>query len=87
VNAGSPVAARQMDIESGTPGYQAAIYAANDVPADIDGWTKVSPTLTGGTEQKFRLKTNGKRYRNYLFWISELPDGGRVTVKALALKH
>jgi eukaryotic-like serine/threonine-protein kinase len=87
VNAGSPIAARQMDIESGTPGYQAAIYAANDVPADIDGWTKVSPTLTGGTEQKFRLKTNGKRYRNYLFWISELPDGGRVTVKALALKH
>jgi serine/threonine protein kinase len=87
VNAGNPVAARQMDIESGTPGYKAAIYAANDVPADIDGWTKVSPTLTGGTEQKFRLKTSGKRYRNYLFWISELPDGGRVTVKALALKH
>jgi eukaryotic-like serine/threonine-protein kinase len=87
VNAGGPVAARQMDVESGTPNYKAAVYAANDVPSDIDGWTKVSATATAGTEHAFRLRTNGKRYRNYLLWISELPPGGKVTVKGLGLKR
>jgi serine/threonine protein kinase len=87
VSTGGPVAARQMDVESGTPGYRAAVYAANDVPDDIDGWTKVSTTATAGTEHAFRLRTNGKRYRNYLLWISDLPDSGRVTVKELGLKR
>jgi serine/threonine-protein kinase len=87
VTADKPVAARQMDVESGTQGYKAAVYAANDVPEDIGGWTKLSETVTAGTGQTFRLRPNATRYRNYLLWISELPEGGRVTVKALALKH
>jgi serine/threonine-protein kinase len=87
VNTGGPIAARQMDVDSGTDGYKATVYAANDVPSDIGGWTRVSPTLTGGFEQKFKLTTNGKRYRNYLLWISGLPDSGRVTVKELGIKH
>jgi serine/threonine-protein kinase len=86
VTAANTVAARQMDVESGTPGYKAAVYAANYVPDDIGGWTKVSETVTAGTQQTFKLRTNGRHYRNYLLWISDLPDGGRVSVKALALK-
>jgi eukaryotic-like serine/threonine-protein kinase len=86
VNAGSQVAARQLDVLSGTPGYKAAIYASNTVPPDIGGWKKVSGTLTGKLEQPFPLDTAGKRFRNYLLWISELPEGGKVTVKELALK-
>jgi serine/threonine-protein kinase len=86
VNTGNPVAARQLDVLTSTPDYKAAIYAANDVPADIGGWTKVSSTLTGKLDQPFRLHTGGKRYRNYLFWITELPEGGKVTVKELGLK-
>jgi eukaryotic-like serine/threonine-protein kinase len=86
VNTGGPVAARELDVVSGTPGYKATIYAADDVPDDVGGWTKVSPTLTGGQNQSFRLKTKGKRYRNYLFWITDLPEGGKVTVKELGLK-
>src|SRR3954447_18225685 len=76
VNTSNPVAARQMDVLSGTPGYKAAIYASNDVPADMDGWEKVSPTLTAKQEQAFPLDTAGRRFRNYLLWISELPEGG-----------
>jgi eukaryotic-like serine/threonine-protein kinase len=86
VNAGSQVAARQLDVLSGTPGYKAAIYASNTVPPDIGGWKKVSGTLTAKLEQPFPLDTAGKRFRNYLLWISELPEGGKVTVKELALK-
>jgi serine/threonine protein kinase len=86
VNTGSPIAARQLEILSSTPNYKAAIYASNDVPDDIGGWTKVSPTLTAKEDQSFRLQTGNARYRNYLFWISELPDGGKVTVKSLSLK-
>jgi hypothetical protein len=86
VSTGSPVAARQLDILSSTPGYKAAIYASDDVPEDIGGWTKVSDTITAKQDQPFRLHTGSARYRNYLFWISELPEGGKVTVKELALK-
>jgi hypothetical protein len=76
-----------MDVESGTPNYKAAVYASNYVPDDIGGWTKLSQTVTASTAQTFKLRTNGRHYRNYLLWISELPPGGRVTVKALALKQ
>ena len=86
VSTNGPIAARQMDVLSGTPGYKAAIYAANNVPADIGGWKKVSPTLTAKQEQAYPLDTAGERFRNYLLWISELPEGGKVTVKELALK-
>jgi eukaryotic-like serine/threonine-protein kinase len=87
VNAGSAVAAREFDVVSGTPGYDAAIYAADDVPEDIGGWTKVSATITAKQDQSFSLDTAHRRYRNYLLWIGELPEGGKVTVKELALKR
>src|SRR3954454_5066337 len=86
VSTGSPVAARQLDILSSTEGYKAAIYASDDVPADIGGRTQVSENVSAKPDQPFRLHTGGARYRNYLFWISELPEGGKVTVKELALK-
>ena len=86
MNSGGPVAARELDVVSGTPSYKAAIYAADDVPDDIGGWTKVSATITAKQDQSFSLDTAHRRYRNYLLWISELPEGGKVTVKELALK-
>jgi serine/threonine protein kinase len=86
LNTGKPVAARRMEAVSSTPGYTAAVYASNDVPDDIGGWKKVSTTLTAKPRQSFALDTAGTRYSNYLLWITELPDGGKVSVKSLGLE-
>jgi serine/threonine-protein kinase len=85
VDAGSEVAARQVDVRTSTPGFTAAVYAANDVPDDIDGWTKVSSDLTVAAEQEIPLDTVGQSFRYYLLWISQLPEDGKATVKELAV--
>ena len=82
----NPVAARRLEVLSSTPDYQAAVYASNTVPRDIGGWEKVSTTLTVKPRQSFGLDTAGTRYRNYLLWITELPEGGKVSVKSLGLE-
>jgi serine/threonine-protein kinase len=86
VNAGSRVAARQMDLVSSTPGFKGAVYASDSVPGRIEDWDKVSANFTGKREQRIQLDTAGQGFRNYLLWISELPEGGKVTVKELGLE-
>jgi tRNA A-37 threonylcarbamoyl transferase component Bud32 len=85
VDAGSEVAAKQIDVTTSTPGFTAAVYAANEVPDDIDGWTKVSADLTVGQEQEIPLDTGGQSFRYYLLWISALPEDGKATVKELSV--
>jgi len=85
VDAGSEAAVRQVDVTTSTPGFVAAIYAANDVPDDVDGWTKVSADLKIGQEQEIPLDTGGQSFRYYLLWISELPEDGKAAVKELTL--
>jgi hypothetical protein len=87
VNAGSRVAARQMDVVTSTPGFTAAVYASDSVPSRIQDWHKVSGTTTVKREQKIQLDTAGRGFRNYLLWITKLPEDGRVTIKELALKR
>ena len=81
MDAGSPIAARQLDLITSTPGFEAAIYASNSVPGGIDGWDKVSRTLTVKQDQKFELDTARQGFRNYLVWITELPEDGQATLK------
>jgi serine/threonine protein kinase len=87
VNAGSRVAARQMDVVTSTPGFTAAVYASDSVPSRLGDWDKVSGTLTVKREQAIQLDTANRGFRNYLLWVSELPEGGKVTIKELALKR
>ncbi len=87
VNAGSRVAARQLDIVTSTPGFRASVYASDSVPSRLRDWHKVSATVTARGEQAFQLDTASQGFRNYLLWISELPEGGKVTIKELALKR
>ena len=86
VDAGSPIAARQLDLTTSKPGFEAAIYASNSVPGGIDGWDKVSRTLRVKQDQKFELDTARQRFRNYLVWITQLPEDGQATIKELSLK-
>jgi len=86
MDAGSPVAARQLDLVTSTPGFKAAVYASDSVPGDIEGWNKVSRTLTVRENQRFTLDTARQPFRYYLLWISELPEDGKAVVKELGLK-
>jgi serine/threonine-protein kinase len=85
VDAGSRVAARRVDVTTSTPGFTAAVYAADEVPDHIEGWTKVSSDLKVGQEQQIPLDLAGQSFRYYLLWITELPDGGKATVKELSV--
>jgi len=87
VNAGSRVAARQMDVVTSTPGFEAAVYASDSVPSRIRDWHKVSRTITAKRENAIQLDTAGQGMRNYLLWISKLPEDGKVSIKELALKR
>ena len=79
------VAAKQADLRTSTPGYTAAVYAADDVPDELSGWTKVSADVRVRPQQRIALDTGGVEFRNYLLWISDLPDGGKADVKELTL--
>jgi tRNA A-37 threonylcarbamoyl transferase component Bud32 len=85
VDAGAPVAARRVDVTTSTPGFTAAVYAANEVPDDIDGWTKLTSDLTIGAEQEIPLDTGGQSFRYYLLWITQLPEDGKAAVKELSV--
>jgi hypothetical protein len=87
VNAGSRVAARQMDVVTSTPGFKAAVYASDSVPSRIQDWHKVSATVSVKREQQIQLDTARQGFRNYLLWISDLPGGGKASIKELALKR
>jgi serine/threonine protein kinase len=86
VDADSPVAARQLDLVTSTPGFRAAVYAANTVPGRIGGWTRVSRPVRVRQDQKIPLDTRGRRYGNYLVWITELPEDGKADIRELSLE-
>jgi eukaryotic-like serine/threonine-protein kinase len=87
IDTGNRVAARQLDLVTSTPGYTAAVYASDSVPSRIERWTKVSPNVRVKEEQAIRLNTARQEFRNYLLWISELPEGGKAVVKELSLQR
>jgi eukaryotic-like serine/threonine-protein kinase len=87
LDADSPVAAREMDVVTATPGFQAEIYAANTVPGQIGDWTRVARRTYVTQDQRIRLDTAGTQYRYYLLWIVELPDANKADVRELSLKR
>jgi serine/threonine-protein kinase len=85
MDAGSPIAAKAVGLTTPTPGFKASIYAANDVPESISGWTKVSRDFTATEKKTVRLDTGGRDYRRYLVWITELPEGNKAAISELTL--
>jgi eukaryotic-like serine/threonine-protein kinase len=86
VDTDNEVAARQLTLATSTPGFKASVYAANTVPGRIGGWTKVSATTTARQDQKIPLDTASRRFRYYLVWITELPEGGKADIRELSLE-
>ena len=86
VDAGKQIAARGLALTTATPGFKARVYASETVPASINGWVPVSPVENIGREDHlFRLKTKGRKFRNYLLWITELPEENRAQIQELGL--
>jgi serine/threonine protein kinase len=86
VDADTELAARQLDLVTATPGFRAAVYAANTVPGGIGGWRKVSATTTVHQDEKIPLDTARQRFRYYLVWITRLPENGKADIRELSLE-
>jgi len=76
VDAGRPVAARRLSLVSPEPGFEAEVYAADDVPREVGDWTRVAGPIEVGETARIRLRPAG-RARNYLVWITRLAPGRR----------
>jgi eukaryotic-like serine/threonine-protein kinase len=87
VDARQPIRARQLDLVTATPGFEAEVYAANTVPGQIRDWTRIAPRRRVSQEQRLRLNTGATGYRYYLLWIVELPEGNKADVRELDLKR
>ena len=81
------VAARQLTLVTGTPGFKAAVYASNTVPDSIRGWDRVSRMRKVRQNERISLDTAGRKLRFYLLWISQLPPANKANVLELSLKR
>jgi serine/threonine-protein kinase len=88
VDASPGVAATQMVVRTTTPGWSGDVYAVEDGPPEegLDGWTKVGTITDAKKSNDVTLDTAGKKFRYYLVWITQLPEGEeRATISDLAL--
>jgi eukaryotic-like serine/threonine-protein kinase len=78
VDAAPGIVARNLVIDTATPGWSAQIWAANATPnrsvfvKGAGGWTQLASVPRVSARQKISL-TATTRYRYYLVWITSLP--------------
>ena len=84
VDAGPAVPARALKVTTSTPGFTASVYGSDEVPDDIEGWTRLSAPARVGEEQTIRFDRTG-RYRRYLVWITKLPEGNKAALQEVNL--
>ena len=85
LDAGSPVAARRLDLTTPTPGFTASVYAADQVPEDIAGWRKVSDDTRLSETGRIAIDTLDRRFRHYLVWITDLGESEKAEIQELTL--
>lgn len=96
VDASPGVEAVSLTVQTSQPGWRAEVYAADSVPEDVDrgtslteaGWTRLAAGTVTDTEQRFPLDTEGRAFRYYLVWITQLPpEQVRVEIDEIALER
>ncbi|MEJ7788443.1 MAG: protein kinase [Thermoleophilaceae bacterium] len=87
VDAGSALKARRLDLTTATPGFTASVYAANEVPEDISGWSKVSEDAEITQDARIAVDTLDRSYRYYLLWITALGDNEKAEIQELTLRR
>jgi serine/threonine-protein kinase len=86
VTASSPVAARQIEVFSPTPGWSGEVYAAATPAPTLAGWGRPIAHLRGTSRATVQLTTPaGALFRSYLIWITKLPSGGQVQLSEVRL--
>lgn len=93
VQAARPVAATDLEVRSIDPGWNAEIYAANELPPEnpadpLAGWSPVGSQSGVERLQQIPLDTAGQSFQNYLLWITKLApvdDGYRVELTEIRL--
>ena len=92
VDAAPGVSATQIEIDTADTGWQAEIQVAPDgdaptaAPGKTNNWQKVGGGSVRRKHQRFTLRTDGKRYRYYLVWITKLPPNQeRVEISEVSL--
>jgi serine/threonine-protein kinase len=92
IDAAPGVSATKIEIDTPKPGWQAEIHVAPDgdaptqAPGKGDEWQKVGGGTVRRKHQRFTLRTDGKRYRYYLVWITKLPPNQeRVEISEVSL--
>src|SRR5215210_4108193 len=93
VDAAPGVAATSIEIDTPKPGWQVEIHVAREGAAP-DGaprtrnskWEQVGGGRVRRKRQRFTPRTEGKRYRYYLVWITKLPTNAeRVEITDVSL--
>lgn len=84
LDASPGVAAREVEIQTPTPGFDLAVYASNKFSGPTPygqsktlsklGWTKLASPVPIGKRTKIALRSTGKLYSYYLLWITQLPS-------------
>jgi serine/threonine-protein kinase len=77
VDARPGVAARDLVLDTDTPGWSIQVYATNAPPNPnaFTGWTLVGSAPYVQSRQNVPLTTGKTRYRYYLVWVTKLPAG------------
>ena len=89
LDAAPGVIARQIELQTPTPGFGVQIYAANHFESTRpygDATTLVARGWQGPfgadasvhSHERIPLKTSGHRFRYYLVWLTTLPPGGEL---------
>jgi eukaryotic-like serine/threonine-protein kinase len=83
VDAAPGLVARAVELQTGTPGFYAAVYAARAFDSQIGfgspeplaarGWTLLSAAQPIKSRTTITLPASSTRYRYYLAWITKLP--------------
>jgi len=91
VDAKPGTAARELVIDTATPGFSATIYARSSPPnpgtwdPGPGGWVKVGSAASVAARQNIALSTGKTRYRYYLVWITSLGGHDQVAINEVAL--
>jgi hypothetical protein len=83
----APAAVSRLSVITDTPGFEAEVYAANSIPAGIEGWRKVAERTTLAESDRIRIDTSGRRYRYYLVWIVSLGEESNASILELTLQQ
>ena len=88
IDAAPGLRARAIEVQTPTPGFTAAVYAAKRFDANFPfenpeslaqrGWTELAPPRAVRAQSTIRLDTRGVAFRYYLLWITHLPPGSET---------